>query len=472
MSIEQDLARHVAGLRPDEAARSAARRLLLDTLAAVVSGAANPGCEAAVHTLLGAEVGAAPVPGRPEGASPARAALATGILAHWCEWDDVHDAAGIHGAAVIFPALIGLLGHPMASTANGDDLLDAAVAAYDVAALIGREMNAGSFHGWMTTGAAGAIGAAAGGARLLGLDAAGILSAMGIAAAGGGLSRQALVDRTTGKSILCGLAAQNAVQAVELAAAGINGAPNFLAGPFGLAMLHAGTALDFDAAFAAIAPAAAIAEAGTKPWPCCRSTHPSIDAIMAFRAERPDAAETVRAMNFTVPALPFALCGRPFEPGDDPRVAAQFSIAFTTVLALRNGRILPEDFSPEAVMRFAAGNAALIGAVSVAQAQRRVRHRQETIPSFAVLHLADGTSWEHRVDAIRGGAERPLCDSELADKLSNAAGARIAAAAVDRLHEAVASLGGNDTHTLRAAITHLADRNEPDSPPARASAAS
>ena len=42
MSIEQDLARHVAGLRPDATARAAARRLLIDTLAAVVSGVANP----------------------------------------------------------------------------------------------------------------------------------------------------------------------------------------------------------------------------------------------------------------------------------------------------------------------------------------------------------------------------------------------------------------------------------------------
>ena len=395
------------------------------------------------------------MPGRPEGASPSRAALATGILAHWCEWDDVHDAAGIHGAAVIFPALLGLLGHPRAERASGDDLLDAAVAAYDVAALIGREMNAGSFHGWMTTGAAGAIGAAAGGARILGLDAAGILSAMGIAAAGGGLSRQALADRTTGKSILCGLAAQNATQAVELAEAGINGAPNFLAGPFGLAMLHAGAPLDFDAAFAAMTPAAAIAEAGTKPWPCCRSTHPSIDAIMAFRAERPEAAEAVTAMDFTVPALPFALCGRPFEPGDDPRVAAQFSIAFTTVLALRRGRILPDDFAPDAVTRFAAENAALIGKVRVAEAGQQVRHRQETVPSFAVLSLADGSAWEHRVDAIRGGAERPLDSDELATKLRNAAGKRVAGEAIAALHDAVASLGGG-TGALRTAITRLA----------------
>lgn len=454
MSIEAKLAGHVEGLRPDAAARAAARRLLLDTLAAVVSGAANPGCEAAVRALLGAESGPAPVPGWPQGASPARAALATGILAHWCEWDDVHDAAGIHGAAVIFPALLGLLGHPRARDASGRDLLDAAVAAYDVAALIGREMNAGSFHGWMTTGAAGAIGAAAGGARLLGLGKAGILSAMGIAATGGGLSRQALADRTTGKSILCGLAAQNAAQAVELAAAGINGAPNFLTGPFGLAMLHAGVPLDFDTAFAAMTPALAIHEAGTKPWPSCRSTHPSVDAVMAFRAERPDAASSVRAMHFTVPALPFALCGRPFAPGDDPRVAAQFSIAFTTVRALRHGTILPGDFAPEAVLGFAEREP-LIGEVVVTQAERPVRHRQETVPSFARFELADGSVWEHRVEAIPGGAERSLSESDLAEKLRNAAGDRVPAAAIARLRDAVAGLDDGGTGALRAAITEI-----------------
>ena len=66
------------------------------------------------------------------------------------------------------------------------------------------------------------------------------LSAMGIAAAGVGLSRQALADRVNGKNILAGLAAKDAVEAALLARQGVAGAPNFLTGIYGLNALYGG----------------------------------------------------------------------------------------------------------------------------------------------------------------------------------------------------------------------------------------
>ena len=199
-TIERQFAFHVAGLRAEDlpqAALEATGRLFLDTVAAMLSGFANRECRTIVERLVGTgTTGRCSVVGRPRGVDAATAALANGIYAHWCEWDDVHDEAGIHGSAVIFPALLaaaeqaGTDGRTEASGA----FAAAVVASYDVAARIGAALNAKAAHGWMTTGAAATIGAAGGAARLLGLDPAGILSAMGIAATGGGLSRQPLVD--------------------------------------------------------------------------------------------------------------------------------------------------------------------------------------------------------------------------------------------------------------------------------------
>ena len=91
----------------------------------------------------------------------------------------------------------------------------------------------------MPTGSGGAVGAAAGAARLLGLDGPGVQSAMGIAAAGSGLSRQALADLVNGKNILAGVAAKIGVESALLARAGVSGAPNFLTGDYGLQALYA-----------------------------------------------------------------------------------------------------------------------------------------------------------------------------------------------------------------------------------------
>jgi 2-methylcitrate dehydratase PrpD len=445
MTVERRLAEHVAGLRYDglnQAARDAASRLFLDTLAAMLSGVGNSECREIVGRLIGDERGGrCTVAGRTERVGAGTAALANGILAHWCEWDDVHDAAGIHGSAVIFPVLLaaaeesGLAARPEA----GREFVTAAVAAYEVAARIGLVMNANSFHGWMTTGAAAAIGAAGAAARLLGLDTAGVLSAMGIAATGGGLSRQPLADRTSGKNALCGLAAKNAIDAARMAAAGIVGAPHFFAGIYGISALHAGGKADIAPLLGDLGERFLIIDAGVKAYPSCRSTHPSIDLMLDLLAERPGIGAQVESVAFTVPDLPFALCGRPFTPGDNPRVSAQFSIAFTTALALIRGAITPQDFLPDNVLIFADEYGALIRATTVAAADPPIG-AQKTVPARARVTLKSGEVIQRATDRIKGSVLRPLGSEEEWQKLSAASTGLLDEAQCERLRAAGAGL--------------------------------
>src|SRR6185312_7856830 len=120
-----------------EAALAAADRFFLDTLAAMLSGFANDECRAIVGKLLQPDSGgSAAVLGRKAGTDASMAALANGIFAHWCEWDDVHDAGSIHGSAVIYPALLAVA--DMAGVSDGEKagraFITAVVAAYDIAA--------------------------------------------------------------------------------------------------------------------------------------------------------------------------------------------------------------------------------------------------------------------------------------------------------------------------------------------------
>jgi 2-methylcitrate dehydratase PrpD len=287
----------------------------------------------------------------------------------------------------------------------------------------------------MTTGAAAAIGAAAAAARLLGLDEAGILSAMGIAATGGGLSRQPLADRTSGKNALCGMAAKNAMDAARMAAAGIVGAPNFFAGVYGISALHAGGKADLSPLLEDLGERFLITDAGVKAYPSCRSTHPSIDLMLDLLAERPRIGAMVESVAFIVPDLPFALCGRPFVPGDNPRVSAQFSIPFTAVLALIRGAITPQDFLPGKVLALAAEQEVLIRNTTVEAADPPIG-AQKTVPARARVTLKTGEVLDRVTDRIKGSVRRPLSPKEEWNKLLAASAGVLSVPQCERLRAA------------------------------------
>jgi hypothetical protein len=250
MTVEDRLAEYIAQLRYEdlsEEALGAVERLFLDTASAMLSGFADAECRDAVDRLLrSGGLGPFTVVGHPGGADSSIAVLANGMFADWCQSGLAHAETGIHGGAVIFPVLLAAAEAYGLTEGDGAgrEFVTTAVATYDVAVRISEAMNANSPQGRTTTGVAASIAAAGGAARLMGLDVDGILSAMGIAATGGGLSRQSFADRVNGKKALCGMAAKSAMDAGRMAGAGIAGAPNFFTGSHGISAVYVGGKAD------------------------------------------------------------------------------------------------------------------------------------------------------------------------------------------------------------------------------------
>lgn len=446
MSVEHRLAEHMADLDlaavPDRAAR-AFDRLLLDTMAVLLAGLSDPLARRAAAALsAGSAPGVATIAARGRCARPAEAAFAHGVLAHWWEWDDTHDASHVHASATVFPALIAAAetaaseGRPV----DGAMFLATAVAAFDVACRIGYCLKRHGHRGWMPTGSGGAIGAAAGAARLLGLDIAGIRSAMGIAAAEAGLSRQALADQVTGKNILAGVAAERAVRAALLARAGVRGAPNFLSGPYGLIALHTDGRADTQAAVDGLGRRFSIAETSVKPYPCCRSVHPALDLVFDLKTTHPHLGERLRALRITAPVGVYERVGRPFAPGDDPRVAAQFNLRYGVALALAAPRVAPADFAAETVLARAAALQPVLDRITVERGPDRPGGDDASVPLTMAFTLADGTVVERTAERLRGAPDHPLSAEEEALKLETAVGDRLPDDGVARLRAAVAAV--------------------------------
>lgn len=110
--------------------------------------------------------------------SPYCAALVNGAASHVVEQDDLHNGSVLHPGTVVFPAV---LAAAQETGASGKDLIVAAVAGYEAAVRVGEFLGRSHYKVFHTTGTAGKLAAAAGTARLLGLDADRLQHALGSA---------------------------------------------------------------------------------------------------------------------------------------------------------------------------------------------------------------------------------------------------------------------------------------------------
>ena len=421
--IEERLAGYVAEISsddiPPEIADSAVMRLG-DTVVCMVAGLRSAECAALAEALRrrgGKEESTAIGVDRllPAGS----AALLNGALAHWCEWDDLHDGAIIHASAVIWPVLLAVAEAEGLDGRDGfDEVLAGAVAAYDVAGRIGEVLTPLSPNGWYSTSVACAAGAAAGAARLSGLKTEGILSAMGLAATACALLRQPILDRASGKNALCAQTASAIMTALDLAKAGISGARTFLVGDYGLSLMLTGQRAPFDAAVEDLGRRFSVAEISVKPYPCCRATHPSVDLALALR-EQADAS-TIDRIEISVCEPMFEVVGRPFEPGDNPRMAALFSIPYTVASALIHGRVDLDTFDPACIE---ADHAArdLAGRIHVSARPIPPGTTMYQVPVALSATMKNGKEWSLSTTDVLGSPAKPLTTEAMSRKMASCA---------------------------------------------------
>jgi 2-methylcitrate dehydratase PrpD len=425
MTLEDRLTQYVANLKWEDIpspARDAVSKMLIDTVGVILAGLKSKECQNLLDRYIswgGSEESS--VAGSGKRLPAPAASFLGGVFAHWWEWDDTHDDSAVHASAVIFPTLLAA-----AETAKldegeaaGREFVAATVASFDVACQIGATLNPHYHNGVMATGVPGHIGAAAGAARLLGLGEDGILSAMGLAAEQAGLSRQPLADRVNGKNILCGLAASQAIHSAFAAQANIKGSPNFLMGKFGLNAIFAEGNADLEKGLSNLGNKFSVTETSIKLYPSCRSTHPGLDLIFDMMADEPDLANRVDSIEVSTSKIVNQLVGAPFEAGNDPRVAAQFSIPYTLSVALQRGKIALSDFDPAQVTTDS----------SVLDMAKRVRVKTRTeegpganwwSPYTVKMNLNDGSFREREITALKGSLARPLTLEEQQAKLDEA----------------------------------------------------
>jgi 2-methylcitrate dehydratase PrpD len=317
-----------------------ARLALLDWWGVTVAGAAEPVARVVRQVESEPEGGRCAILGTGLTARPLAAAFWNGTAAHALDFDDVHLDLPGHVTAPIFPGLLAL-GETRGK--SGRDVLLAFALGVEVMCRVSRALRPGHYRGgWHATATLGRLGAAAACGRLLGLDAAGIDTAVGLAAAQLGGIQESFGSMA--KPFQVGRAAADGLLAALAAAEGMSG-PTGLLGREGWARR-----LSPDWHPAALAEGLgdrwALPEVHFKRYPCCFATHAAIRGLLAL-------GPVLAGRGARAEAIDLAVCRTTLQVADQRSpstgLGGKFSMTYLAAAALLRGRVTEAECSDAAV---------------------------------------------------------------------------------------------------------------------------
>src|SRR5579872_264804 len=398
------LAHQVVATRWDDIPREArqqAKRSLLNFFAVALAGCRTETVETALRSLAEFSGGKpTTIIGRGERIDALSAAFLNAASANVHDFCDTHTPTVIHPTAPVAAALLAL---SELRTVSGSDLLLALVLGNEVQARIALAISPSHYNrGWHITSTCGVFGAAAAAGKLMALGERELIWALGIAATQSAGLCECL--GTPAKSVSVGNAARNGLLSTLLAAKGLEGPREPLAGPQGLYHALAENP-DLSLITEGWGDRWEIMATSYKPYPCGFVIHPVLDCVLDWRRDHPD-AEVVRV----------AVAGNPLLAvrADRPNIStgreAQVSVQHAVAAALLFGKVGLEHFTDACVRD---------PRVEALRSKVEVRRDKSfsTIAAAVEITTADGVTHRLTQRAARGSDANPLSDRDLEDKL-------------------------------------------------------
>ena len=323
---------------------------------------------------------------------------------------------------------------------SGREVTDALVLGIDVACRLGNLVYPEHYdRGWHITGTTGMLGAAAGCARLLKLDAHKTQMALGIAASQPiGLREQ---FGTMTKPFHPGGAARAGLTSALLAAKGFTASPRALEAPRGWAQVVS-TRTAWDEATDELGQRFEISFNSYKPFACGIVIHPSIDACAQLR-EQGVRAEQVERIELRVHSLVLELTGKK-EPADG--LQGKFSVYHGCAAGLIFGRAGESEYADAIVNR---PDMVALRRKVVATVDNGIDEASADVTAY----LTDGRKVHVFVEHAIGSLQRPMTDRMLEAKFTQLSEPVIGAARTQQLIEACWGLGQAKDVRALAALT-------------------
>ena len=353
---------------------------------------------------------------------PARfAAFANGLAIHADDYDDTQ-------LAVAKDRVYGLLTHPTAPALppvlalaerdrrGGADMMLAYQVGVEVECKVAEAIMPRHYqHGFHSTATCGSIGAAAGAAKLLGLDRDATRRALSIGATQAGGLRENFGTMT--KPFHAGRAAENGVVAAEIAALGFTASPNGLEADRGF-FRAAGGGYDSTAIDGKLGDPWTFHSPGVsiKPHPSGSLTHPGMATMMELILKNDVKAGQVKRVSVgTNHNMPNALIHH--RPKNE--LQAKFSMEFCMAILLIERRGGLEQFTDEVVNR--PDVQAMIEKVEFGVHPEAEAAGFDKMTTIIEIELNDGKRIEGEADFGKGSPANPMTDEELSEKFRQCA---------------------------------------------------
>lgn len=303
----------------------------VDTMANLLAGL-HCGLPTTMKSVLAMTTGRGDFQPFTEASAPLAIAWHHAMAIHLADFDDNHDVIGGHPSTVLLPALFAV-GARMPTTALRE-LWVAYAAGMEVECKLGRCLNYRHYNlGWHPTATLGVMGAAVAVAKLLGLSRSQIAHAVALAASmASGLKENFGTDA---KPFQVGHASGMGVLAAFAAKEGIEASQSTLDGPRGFGNVYNQTPVDWSP-LQQLSQQWDILDPGLviKCYPCCASTHASIDTVLELRGRNAERVRHTRQITVRVhpDRLPHVDKPHPTTP-----LEAKFSIQYVAAHALIYG---------------------------------------------------------------------------------------------------------------------------------------
>ncbi|WP_163910453.1 MmgE/PrpD family protein [Pseudomonas frederiksbergensis] len=403
-----------------------AKRHILDTFGATLAGAGSDVAKQARLVFEG-ETGSTLVWGTDWRVGAAQAAMLNGIAAHALELDDTGGCD--HSGAVVLPAVMAAVSMS-GKTVSGREFITAVVIGYEIGRRVLEACGSYSAHngaGWHSTATCGVFGAAAASARILGLDAAQTLSALGIAGSFSGGLWAFIHDGSQSKKLHSGRAAEGGLLAARFAQRGITGPTKLFDDVWGgfLKTLAGDTAVP-EALDAELGRVWKLTRCSIKPYAACRGTHSAIDALGLLLAQLQVDPDQVEDIHVSLCGFLKDMCG-----GQEVAslAAAQMSLSYALAarLVLGHCRLQAYDDAQRSDPRIAHWMSRIR-----LEVDPRLSEDGEPIVS---VRTVDGRQASLCVEVPLGAPGNPLSDAALEEKFFSLAGRVLARGKAEELLE-------------------------------------
>jgi 2-methylcitrate dehydratase PrpD len=424
----EELARFTAETRWDdipEPVRRHAKLVVLDTLGVILAGSERPEVRALRDRLIQRAGDGATVYGRGWTSSdPRTAALLNGIAGRSIELCEGLRLVSGQAAAQVLP---GVLAVGEAFGRSGTEMMAALVLGYDVAARLCAAFTPRSLA--HQNGQACLLAAIAAGARLRGLDAAGVSSAMRI-----GVtmvltpSYTNVVAGATALNVAGGMSGFAAALAPDLALAGFEAQDDAIEEGLGNLV---GDGFRPDGLLDGLGSIWHVTRNYFRLYACCNPIHPALDALSEVLAEMRPAADDIDRID--IETYRFASVMRNPEPPNF--FASKYSLPHAAAAMVATGgaghRALGDAALRDPVI------AALRHRVSITEDPAMTEVLPALRPAQASVTLKDGRQATRRVNSHRGDFNQPFAESEIRSKFQELAGEVLTPEGVSAVESAV-----------------------------------